>query len=96
MHVEGLSLKLPRTNDISLPIRAFKPMKNLRLLQLSHVKLTGNCDELLEDLRWICWLELPWRCPPQNFYKGSLVVIDFRCSNLSHFWEVPQVYINEF
>ena len=67
MHVKGLALGLPVINNICLPIGAFKQMKRLRLLQLRHVKLNGNYDNLFEDLRWICWVKFPWRCPTPNF-----------------------------
>ena len=91
MHVKGLALRLPKVNNICLPTKASKQMKRLRLLQLSHVKLVGNYDELLEDLKWFCWLKFPWRCPPKNFYKRTIVAIDFKCSNLKCFWNNPQV-----
>ncbi|XP_061376306.1 uncharacterized protein LOC133318335 [Gastrolobium bilobum] len=89
--VKGLSFSLPKTNDVSFDTKAFKKMKRLRLLQLGHVKLTGDYEYLSKDLRWLCWRGFPFRHIPVNFYQKKIVAIDLKYSNLHLVWKEPQL-----
>ncbi|XP_020234632.1 TMV resistance protein N isoform X1 [Cajanus cajan] len=89
--IEGLVLKLPRTNTKCLRTKAFKKLKKLRLLQLASVQLVGDFDYLSRDLRWLCWQEFPLRCIPTNFYQGSLVSIELLNSNVKFVWKETQL-----
>ena len=92
--IKGLSLRLTETSKICLPIEGFKNMNRLSLLQLTHVEFSGNYDDLFEDLKWLCWLGFSSKFLSSNFYKGSLVAIELRYSNLELFWKLPQVWIS--
>ncbi|KAJ1393717.1 Leucine-rich repeat domain superfamily [Sesbania bispinosa] len=66
-------------------------MKRLRLLQLGHVKLTGDFEYLSKDLRWLCWHGFPLRYMPGNFHLNKLVAMDLKHSNLQLVWKEPQL-----
>ncbi|XP_040367630.1 disease resistance protein RUN1-like isoform X2 [Rosa chinensis] len=51
---EGLTLNLQRSDSVSFSTEAFRNMKRLKLLQLNHVKLTGDCDKFPKKLSWLC------------------------------------------
>ncbi|RZC19148.1 TMV resistance protein N [Glycine soja] len=89
--IEGLALKLPRTNTKCLSTKAFKEMKKLRLLQLAGVQLVGDFKYLSKDLRWLCWHGFPLACIPTNLYQGSLVSIELENSNVNLLWKEAQV-----
>ncbi|KAJ1411288.1 Toll/interleukin-1 receptor-like proteiny [Sesbania bispinosa] len=88
--VEGLALKLPRTDKQHLITKAFKNMKTLRLLQLAGVQLDGDFKYLSRNLRWLCWNGFPLTCIPANFCQGSLVSIELENSNVKLVWEKSQ------
>lgn len=94
--IEGLALKLPRTNTKCLSTKAFKEMKKLRLLQLAGVQLVGDFKYLSKDLRWLCWHGFPLACIPTNLYQGSLVSIELENSNVNLLWKEAQVLIQFF
>ncbi|XP_057431921.1 disease resistance protein RUN1-like isoform X2 [Lotus japonicus] len=90
--VEGLALSLPKNNDdVVFGTKAFKKMKKLRLLQLGHVKLTGDFEYFSKDLRWLCWPGFPLRYMPGNFCLKKSVAIDLKHSNLQFIWKEPQL-----
>jgi hypothetical protein len=65
--VEGLVLNLPVLEDVHLKTEAFAKMKNLRLLEINIVSLTGCFKHLSKELRWLCWHKCPLEFLPQNF-----------------------------
>ncbi|XP_022633246.1 TMV resistance protein N-like isoform X2 [Vigna radiata var. radiata] len=89
--IEGLTLKLPRTNTKSLCTKAFMNMKKLRLLQLSCVELVGDFEYLSKDLRWLCWHGFPFAFIPTSFYQGSLVSIELENSKITMVWKATQL-----
>ncbi|WVZ17062.1 hypothetical protein V8G54_010044 [Vigna mungo] len=89
--IEGLTLKLPRTNTKSLFPKAFMNMKKLRLLQLSDVELVGDFEYLSKDLRWLCWHGFPLAFIPTSFYQGSLVSIELESSKITMVWKATQI-----
>ncbi|KAA8536640.1 hypothetical protein F0562_029118 [Nyssa sinensis] len=66
---------------------AFARMHNLRLLQLSHVRLEGCYKDFPKRLRWLCWRGFPSESIPSNFPLGSLVALDMRYSKLKQLWQ---------
>ncbi|KAJ1411287.1 Leucine-rich repeat domain superfamily [Sesbania bispinosa] len=88
--VEGLTLKLPRTNTKCLSTKAFMKMKRLRLLQLSSVQLDGDFEYLSRNLRWLCWQGFPLTCIPSNFDQRNLVSIELENSNVKLVWKEAQ------
>ncbi|BAT97318.1 hypothetical protein VIGAN_09072200 [Vigna angularis var. angularis] len=89
--IEGLTLKLPRTNTKSLCTKAFMNMKKLRLLQLSGVELVGDFEYLSKDLIWLCWHGFPFAFIPTSFYQGSLVSIELENSKITMVWKATQL-----
>jgi len=89
--VQGLTLELPRLRKVNFNSIAFIKMQRLRLLQLDHVRLTGDYKYLSKELRWLRWHGFPLKFMPNNFYPRNLVVIDLQYSNLRRVWEVPKV-----
>ncbi|WVZ17263.1 hypothetical protein V8G54_010245 [Vigna mungo] len=67
--IEGLALKLHRTNTKSLCTKAFMNMKKLRLLHLSGVEFVGDFEYLSKDLR--CYVGMDFLLPSyqQAFIK---------------------------
>ncbi|KAK7349959.1 hypothetical protein VNO77_07893 [Canavalia gladiata] len=88
--VEGLALKVQRTNTKYFSTNAFEQMKRLRLLQLAGVQLDGDFKCLSRNLRWLCWHGFPLKFIPSNFYQGSLVCIELEHSNVEHVWKETQ------
>ncbi|XP_057745644.1 disease resistance protein RUN1-like [Arachis stenosperma] len=80
--LEGLALRLPRTNSYCLETKAFMKMERLRLLQLANVKLEGNFEDLPKDLKWLYWHGFPFDYLPSNFYLASSIAIEFEFSSL--------------
>ena len=93
---QGLSLKLHSTSTDCFKARAFKKMKRLRLLQLDHVKLTGDYGYLSKQLRWICWQGFPSKYIPNNFHMENVIAIDLKHSHLQLVWKQPQVFYYMF
>ncbi|CAL2236091.1 unnamed protein product [Prunus armeniaca] len=87
--IEGVSLNLLRSDDVSFSTKAFANMQRLRLLQLNYVQLTGSYEYLTKELRWLCWHGLPLKFIPNSFHQQKLVAIDLRYSNLTHVWKDP-------
>ncbi|KAI5423017.1 hypothetical protein KIW84_046142 [Lathyrus oleraceus] len=92
--VEGLALKLQRTNRICFNAHSFNEMKNLRLLQLDCVDLTGDYGYLSKELRWIHWQQSTFNSIPNDFYLGNLVVIDLKHSRIRQVWNETELLGN--
>ncbi|MED6157690.1 hypothetical protein PIB30_025634 [Stylosanthes scabra] len=88
--IEGLTLKLPRSNAICLETKAFNKMKRLRLLQLASVQLDGDFEHMSKDIRWVCWHGFPYKYIPSKFYQASLVAMELEFSSLRFMWKEAQ------
>ncbi|GFY80647.1 disease resistance protein (TIR-NBS-LRR class) family [Actinidia rufa] len=66
-------------------------MKNLRLLQLNHLSVTGDYKHLPKELVWLYWHGFPLKHIPKNFQQANLVVIDMQYSNLRQVWKDTKV-----
>jgi hypothetical protein len=66
-------------------------MKDLKLLQIIGVDLTGSFERLSKVLTWICWLECPLKFLPFDFTLEYVVVIDMKCSNIRELWKKKKV-----
>jgi hypothetical protein len=89
--VEGLTFELPSLSKVNFNSRAFSKMQKLRLLQLDHVRFTGDYKYISKELRWLCWHGFPLKFMPNDFYPKNLVVLDLQYSNLKRVWKVPKV-----
>jgi hypothetical protein len=89
--VEGLILNLSLLEDVHFKTEAFAKMKNLRLLQINGVNLSGSYKHLSDGLRWLCWHKCPLKFLPTNFHLESLVILDMQNSNLKQVWKEIKV-----
>jgi hypothetical protein len=94
--VEGLVLKLQSTSNVCIETDTFKEMKNLRLLRLDHVDLTGAFKYLSKELRWLHWQRFTREYIPDDFYLGNLVVFELKHSNIKQVWRETKVCCKYF
>jgi len=66
-------------------------MKNLRLLQLDCVDLTGDYGYISKELRWVHWEESTFSNIPDDLYLGNLVAIDLKHNNMKQVWNETKV-----
>ncbi|KAB1224990.1 TMV resistance protein N [Morella rubra] len=93
--VEGLILHPPPSKvNYYFKTEAFTHMKNLRLLQIDDVNLTGSYEYLSKELRWLCWQKCPLEFLPQHLYLENLVVLDMRHSNVKQIWKKNRMLYN--
>lgn len=89
--VEGLVLKVQKTNRVCFNTDSFVEMKKLRLLQLECVDLTDYFGHLSKQLRWVNLQGFIFRGITDDFYQGNLVVIDLKYSNIKQVWKETKV-----
>nr|XP_034896452.1 TMV resistance protein N-like isoform X3 [Populus alba] len=89
--VKGLTLDVTRSEDKSLSTRSFTNMKDLKLLQINGVDLTGSFERLSKMLTWICWLECPLVFLPSDFTLDHVVFIDMKYSNMRELWKEEKI-----
>ncbi|XP_031121107.1 TMV resistance protein N-like [Ipomoea triloba] len=68
-------------------VDAFSRMERLRILQLSHVKLSGSYALLPVNLRFLSWHGFSSKSIPDDFPLEGLVALDMRNGNLRKAWE---------
>ncbi|XP_040991940.1 disease resistance protein RUN1-like [Juglans microcarpa x Juglans regia] len=89
--VEGLVLNLPKLEDECFKTEAFANMKNLRLLQINNLHLTGCFEHLSKELRWLSWHKCPLKFLPPNFDLANLVVLEMQRNNVKQVWKENRV-----
>ncbi|XP_062171135.1 disease resistance protein RUN1-like [Alnus glutinosa] len=90
--VKGLILEV--SEDVRLiETTTFTNMKNLRLLQINAVQLTGSYEHLSKELRWLFWHKCPLEFLPQNFHLENLVILDMQYTNLKQIWKKNKILI---
>ncbi|XP_059429962.1 disease resistance protein RPV1-like isoform X1 [Corylus avellana] len=90
--VEGLILNLPELEDVHLKTKVFTNMKNLRLLQINSVHVTGSYEHLSKELKWLCWNECPLEFLPPSFHLENLVILDMQNSNVKQVWKKKKIF----
>ncbi|KAH0713380.1 hypothetical protein KY290_008977 [Solanum tuberosum] len=70
---------------VNLSTMAFKKMKNLRVLIIDKLHISGDFELLSKELRWLSWQNCPLKYIPSNFPAKNLVVIDMRKSDIQEF-----------
>nr|GMD83900.1 TMV resistance protein N-like isoform X1 [Ipomoea batatas] len=68
-------------------VDAFSRMERLRILQLSHVKLSGSYALLPVNLRFLSWHGFSSKSIPGDFPLEGLVALDMRNGNLRKAWD---------
>ncbi|KAF8407993.1 hypothetical protein HHK36_007133 [Tetracentron sinense] len=66
--------------------KPFEPMKNLRLLQINHVKLEGKLELVPAELKWLQWKGCPLEALPSDFCPRELAVLDLSESKIKRVW----------
>ncbi|XP_060180720.1 disease resistance protein RUN1-like [Lycium barbarum] len=83
--VEVLKVDRHALKSVNLSTKAFKKMKNLRVLKIDELHVSGDFELLSKELRWLSWKKCPLECIPSNFPTEKLVVLDMRESNIQEF-----------
>ena len=89
--MEGFILNSHVLDYVHLKTEAFVKMKNLRLLQINGVHLTGCFEHLSKELRWLCWHKCPLKFLPQKLRLENLIVLDMQHSNVKQVWKEIKV-----
>ena len=89
--VEGLILNHLVYEDVHLKTKAFTNMKNLRLLEIDSIHLTGSYECLTKELKWLRSHKCPLEFLPQNFHLENLFVLDMHHSNVKQVWKKNKV-----
>ncbi|XP_060202499.1 disease resistance protein RUN1-like [Lycium barbarum] len=83
--VEVLMVDPRALKGVNLSTKAFKKMKNLRVLKIDNLYISGKLELLSKDLRWLSWKRCPLKYIPSNFPAEKLVVLNLRGSNIQEF-----------
>ncbi|XP_031736894.1 TMV resistance protein N [Cucumis sativus] len=78
--VKAIKLDLSNPTRLDVDSRAFRNMKNLRLLIVRNARFSTNVEYLPDNLKWIKWHGFSHRFLPLSFLKKNLVGLDLRHS----------------
>ncbi|KAM7493437.1 hypothetical protein LguiB_028046 [Lonicera macranthoides] len=79
------------SNEEVLEANAFEKMRNLRLLKISHIQLSGTYEVLPRKIRWLYWRGFHLNSLPYGFPLENLVALEMRNSSLKQFWKATKV-----
>ncbi|KAK2980042.1 hypothetical protein RJ640_029389 [Escallonia rubra] len=82
-----------KPDQLELQTSAFSRMSNLKLLQLSDIRLIGGYHEF-PKIRWLCYDRFPSTTIPPDFPLQNLDVLEMRCSSLKTFWIGTKPFIS--
>ncbi|WCJ38884.1 disease resistance protein (TIR-NBS-LRR class) putative [Euphorbia peplus] len=85
--VEGIVLDTCEQEDDHLSAKAFTKMRNLRLLKLGNLRLSGSLNYLSNELRYLDWEEYPFKSFPSTFQPDKLVELHLPSSNIQQLWK---------
>ncbi|XP_060179974.1 disease resistance protein RPV1-like isoform X2 [Lycium barbarum] len=83
--VEVLMIDSWALKGVNLSTKAFKNMKNLRVLKIDASHISGDFELLSKELRWLSWQKCSLKSIPSNFPAEKLVVLDMQGSNIQEF-----------
>nr|XP_016497030.1 PREDICTED: TMV resistance protein N-like [Nicotiana tabacum] len=83
--VEVLKVDRRAFEGVNLSTKAFKKMKNLRVLIMDELHISGDFELLSKVLRWLSWKKCPLKCIPSNFPAENLVALDMQESDIQEF-----------
>ncbi|CAK9134305.1 unnamed protein product [Ilex paraguariensis] len=72
--------------EVMLCTKPFETMVNLRLLQLSDVKMKGSFKHLPAELKWLQWRRCSLKNLPSVFCPRELTVLDLSESKIERVW----------
>ncbi|KAM0015703.1 putative TIR domain, P-loop containing nucleoside triphosphate hydrolase [Helianthus debilis subsp. tardiflorus] len=70
---------------------ALREMRNLRLLQLNYVQLTGSYKNFPQGLRYLCMHGFPLHYIPSDLEMDNMVALDLSYSKLQQLWKKPKL-----
>ncbi|KAF8008115.1 hypothetical protein BT93_K1947 [Corymbia citriodora subsp. variegata] len=65
----------PRRSKCNFTREDFGSLMNARFLKLDGGNFPGNCDNILPELRWLCWENCPPQLQANNFVLNHLVIL---------------------
>ncbi|TXG56401.1 hypothetical protein EZV62_017714 [Acer yangbiense] len=71
---------------VMLHTNSFKPLVNLRLLQIDHVKLNGSFRVMPAELKWLQWRGCSLKTLPFEFSSQHIAVLDLSKSKITKVW----------
>ncbi|XP_059302186.1 disease resistance protein RUN1-like [Lycium ferocissimum] len=83
--VEVLMVDPRALKGVNLSTKAFKKMKNLRVLKIDNLYISGKLQLLSKNLRWLSWKRCPLKYIPSDLPAEKLVVLNLRGSNIQEF-----------
>ena len=89
--VKAIKLELPNLTRLDVDPRAFRKMKNLRLLMVRNARFSTNLKYLPDNLKWIKWHAFSQDSLPSSFITKNLVGLDLqysRIQNVGKGWKV--------
>ncbi|XP_033509467.1 disease resistance protein RUN1-like isoform X2 [Nicotiana tomentosiformis] len=84
-NVEVLKVDPGTLKGVNLSTKAFEQMKNLRVLIINELHISGDFGLLSKKLRWLSWKKCPLKCISSNFPAENLVVLDMEESDIQEF-----------
>ncbi|KAM0052505.1 putative leucine-rich repeat domain superfamily [Helianthus debilis subsp. tardiflorus] len=66
-------------------------MRNLRLLQLNYVQLSGSYENFPQGIRWLCMHGFSLSYIPSDLQMENLVALDMSNSKLQQLWKKPKL-----
>ncbi|XP_070019039.1 disease resistance protein RUN1-like [Nicotiana sylvestris] len=84
-NVEVLKVDPGTLKGVNLSTKAFEQMKNLRVLIINELHISGDFGLLSKKLKWLSWQNCPLKYIPSNFPSENLVVLDMSGSNMQEF-----------
>ncbi|KAJ0809796.1 putative TIR domain, P-loop containing nucleoside triphosphate hydrolase [Helianthus annuus] len=70
---------------------ALSEMRNLKLLQLNYVQLSGSYKNFPHGIRWLCMHGFPLSYIPSDLQMENLVALDLSNSKLLQLWKKPKL-----
>ncbi|XP_056165999.1 disease resistance protein RPV1-like isoform X1 [Syzygium oleosum] len=80
-------LKQENEKALTLQTDCFKPMVDLRLLQINYVALDGDFKYIPAKLKWLQWKGCPLKTFPFDSCLEDLGVLDLSESKITSMWE---------
>ncbi|KAM7477397.1 hypothetical protein LguiA_025610 [Lonicera macranthoides] len=74
-----------------LEANTFEKMRNLRLLKISHIQLSGTYEVLPRKIRWLYWHGFHLNYLPSGFPLENLVALEMSNSSLKQLWKATKV-----
>ncbi|XP_023537666.1 disease resistance protein RPS6-like isoform X3 [Cucurbita pepo subsp. pepo] len=82
--VKAIKLELPNLTRLDVDPRAFRKMKNLRLLMVRNARFSTNLKYLPDNLKWIKWHAFSQDSLPSSFITKNLVGLDLQYSRIQN------------